>query len=152
MSKIIKKQGHNLMATQSNNIKLQAVTDGIISPIFKAECYVLHNGIAIIRGRGYMRTLSGVDNNQKQSGQRMQRMLEHKDLQGIIPQEILEKLSTKIQFLDKKGKTQEGYDATTLPRLAIALWEAFLKGQIKEGHTYYNEAKNAEMLWRFQAP
>ncbi len=145
MSEIIKKQVHNLVAT-NNGVKLKAITEGVISPIFKAECYVLDNGIAIIRGRGYMRTLSGIDDNKQQSGQRMQRMVEHKDLQGIIPQEIFGKLSTKIQFTDKKGKIQEGYDATTLPRLAVALFKAFEKGQIKEGHTYYHEAKNAENI------
>lgn len=74
----------------------------------------------------------------------MKRMLERKDLQDIIPQEILKKLKTQIQFNNKNNKVIEGFDATTLPRLAIALWEAFLTGKIKEGHTHYNEAKNAE--------
>ena len=145
MSDEIKKQGHQIVAIEKNDVKLKAVTEGIISPIFKAECYVLNNGLTIIKGRGYIRSLTGIDDDveAKIGGQRMKRMLEHKDLQGIIPQEILEKLSRKIQFIDKKERIQEGYDATTLPRLAIALWEAFLKGQIKEGHTYYNEAKNA---------
>jgi len=145
MSEIIKKQGQQVVAIEKNDVKLKAVTEGIISPILKAECYVLNNGLTIIKGRGYIRSLTGIDDDieAKIGGQRMKRMLEHKDLQGIIPQEILEKLSTKIQFIDKKERIQEGYDATTLPRLAIALWEAFLKGQIKEGHTYYNEAKNA---------
>ncbi len=130
------------MAT-SNNVKLKAVTEGIISPILKAECYVLNNGMTIIRGRGYMRSLTGSDDDTKVGGQRMKRMLENKDLQDIIPQEILEKLKTQIQFNNKNNKVIEGFDATTLPRLAIALWEAFLTGKIKEGHTYYNEAKNA---------
>lgn len=93
-----------------------------------------------------MRSLNGQDNDQKQSGQRMKRMIENKSLQDIIPSDVLQQLSTVIQFKSKNEKIVEGFDATTLPRLAIALWEAFLTGQIKEGHTYYNEAKNSGQI------
>ena len=30
--------------------------------------------------------------------------------------------------------------------MAKSLWKAYLKGNIKQGHTYFNEAKNAGHL------
>ncbi len=124
----------------------KAVTEGVISPILKAECYVLSDGRTIIRGRGYIRSLSGQEDDKKQSGQKMERMLNNKSLQSIIPKELIDKLSTKILVETKNKKIIEGFDATTLPRLAIALWEAYLTGKIEEGHAYYKEAKNSENL------
>ena len=134
MSEIVKNEGHIL----------KAITEGCVSDILKAECYVLENGITVIRGRGYIRSLKVIENeDNKTSGQRMQRMLNNKDIQDIIPKDILDKLLNPIHFQRKNGEVIEGYDAKTLPRFAMALYEALLNKRIDEKHTYYNEAKNA---------
>ncbi len=50
-----KKAGFNTVDIQFNTVDIQnngvKLKEGIISPMLKAECYVLNNGITIIRGR-----------------------------------------------------------------------------------------------------
>jgi hypothetical protein len=133
MSTLIKNEGHIL----------KAKTKGCISSVLKAECYVLEDGTPIIRGRGYIRSLIGVDSNHNQSGQRFSRMISNNNIRQIIPQEIIYKLENPVIFKDLNDKQIEGFDARTLPLFAFHLWEAFLQGKINEGHTYYNEATQA---------
>lgn len=123
-----------------------AITDEADSPILKAKCWILSNGLFVIQGRGYVRTLSGVDDDQKISGQRLQRMLASSEMKDIISKDVFEKLTKPIIFIDKKRKKQEGYDATTIPSLARDFREAFLLGKIPKGHTYYQEGLHSKFL------
>ena len=70
-------------------------------------------------------------------------MINNDDIRQIIPQDIIYKLENPVAFKDLNDKQIEGLDARTLPLFAFHLWEAFLQGKIKEGHTYYNEAKQS---------
>jgi len=121
-------------------------SDGVISPIIKAECWILDNGKYIVRGRGFIRTLTGVEDDKKLSGQRFKRLLNSKALCNILSEELRNKLSIPIDFYTKKGKMEWGYDATALPQMAKDFWKAYLTKKIKEGDTYFYEAKNSEKL------
>jgi hypothetical protein len=132
----------NLLIKNEGQI-LKAKTKGCISPVLKAECYVLEDGTPIIRGRGYIRSLIGVDNNHNQSGQRFSRMIANNDIRKVIPQDVIYKLENPIIFKDLNDKQIDGFDARTLPLFAFHLYEAFLQGKFKKDHTYYNEAEQS---------